>query len=107
MEPTTRAVAFRLLPKDLAMTVFEALDPPVQGALLEGLRDEAVREFVARLAPDDRVELLDELPAQVVNRLLRGLSPYERRRTTELLGYPPEAVGRDRKSTRLNSSHVK
>ncbi len=94
MEPTTRAVAFRLLPKDLAMTVFEALDPPVQGALLEGLRDEAVREFVARLAPDDRVELLDELPAKVVNRLLRDLSPYERRLTTELLGYPPEAVGR-------------
>jgi magnesium transporter len=94
MEPTTRAVAFRLLPKDLALTVFEALDPPVQGALLEGLRDEAVREFVAQLAPDDRVELLDELPAKVVSRLLRDLSPYERRMTTELLGYPPEAVGR-------------
>lgn len=94
LEPTTRALAFRLLPKDLALTVFEALDPPVQGDLLEGLRDEAVREFVARLDPDDRVELLDELPAKVVNRLIADLSPHERRLTTELLGYPPEAVGR-------------
>jgi magnesium transporter len=94
LDPTTRALAFRLLPKDLALTVFEALDPPVQGDLLDGLRDEAVREFVARLDPDDRVELLDELPAKVVNRLLADLSTHERRLTTELLGYPPDAVGR-------------
>ncbi len=94
LDRTHRALAFRLLSKDLAMTVFESLDPPVQGELLEGLRDEAVREFVARLSPDDRVELLDELPAKVVNRLLADLSSHERRLTTVLLGYPPEAVGR-------------
>lgn len=91
---TRRALAFRLLPKDLALSVFEALDPPVQGELLEGLRDETVREFVAQLDPDDRVELLDELPAKVVNKLLADLSPHERRLTTGLLGYPAEAVGR-------------
>lgn len=89
-----RAVAFRLLPKDLALTAFEALDAPVQGELLAGLRDEAAREFVARLDPDDRVELLDELPATVVTKLLADLSPHERRLTAGLLGYPPEAVGR-------------
>jgi magnesium transporter len=94
LDRTQRAVAFRLLPKDLALAVFEALDPPVQGELLDGLRDEAVREFVARLDPDDRVELLDELPAKVVNKLLADLSPHERRLTTGLLGYPPDAVGR-------------
>jgi magnesium transporter len=94
LDRTHRALAFRLLPKDLALAVFEALDPPVQGELLEGLREEAVREFVARLDPDDRVELLEELPAKVVNKLLADLSPHERRLTTELLGYPPDAVGR-------------
>jgi magnesium transporter len=94
LDRTERAVAFRLLPKDLALSVFEALDPPVQGELLDGLRDEAAREFVATLDPDDRVELLDELPAKVVNKLLADLSPHERRLTTELLGYPPTAVGR-------------
>lgn len=94
LDGTDRALAFRLLPKDLAIEVFEALDPPVQGELLEGLRDESVRMFVAELAPDDRVELLDELPAKVVAKLLAALSPHERRLTTELLGYPPDAVGR-------------
>lgn len=94
LDGTDRALAFRLLPKDLAIEVFEALDPPVQGELLEGLRDETVRMFVAELDPDDRVELLDELPAKVVTKLLADLSPHERRLTTELLGYPPDAVGR-------------
>jgi magnesium transporter len=89
-----RAVAFRLLPKDLALSVFEAMDAPVQGELLDELRDEAAREFVARLDPDDRVELLDELPAKVVTKLLADLSAHERRLTTGLLGYPPDAVGR-------------
>src|SRR5690606_22345370 len=94
LDGTDRALAFRLLPKDLAIEVFEALDPPLQGELLEGLRDETVRMFVAELDPDDRVELLDELPAKVVTKLLADLSPHERRLTTELLGYPADAVGR-------------
>lgn len=94
LDDQQRAVAFRLLPKDLALAVFEALDPPVQKDLLNGLRDEAVRELLANLDPDDRVELLDELPAKVVNKLLADLSPHERRLTTGLLGYPAEAVGR-------------
>lgn len=89
-----RAVAFRLLPKDLALEVFEALDAPAQGELLTELREEPVRELIARLDPDDRVELLDELPAKVVNKLLADLSPHERRLTTALLGYPDNAVGR-------------
>ena len=89
-----RAVAFRLLPKDLALEVFEALDAPAQGELLTELREEPVRELIAQLDPDDRVELLDELPAKVVNKLLADLSPHERRLTTALLGYPDEAVGR-------------
>lgn len=94
LESPLRAVAFRLLPKDLALAVFEALDPPVQKDLLDGLRDESVRELFANLDPDDRVELLDELPAKVVNKLLADLSMHERRLTTGLLGYPAEAVGR-------------
>lgn len=94
LDGTRRAVAFRLLPKDLALEVFEALDAPAQSELLAKLRDEPVRELFAGLDPDDRVEVLDELPAKVVRRLLAGLSPHQRRITNELLGYPPDAVGR-------------
>lgn len=94
LDGTQRAVAFRLLPKDLALAVFEALDAPAQSELLAELRDEPVRELFAGLDPDDRVEVLDELPAKVVAKLLAHLSPHQRRITNELLGYPPEAVGR-------------
>jgi magnesium transporter len=91
---TTRAVAFRSLRKDLALAVFEDLDPELQRELLDGLRAEAVTELLEDLDPDDRAGLLDELPAGVAQRLLQGLSPAERRMTTALLGYPAESAGR-------------
>lgn len=94
LDGTQRPVAFRLLPKDLALAVFEALDAPAQGELLAEMREEPVRELIAGLDPDDRVELLDELPAKVVNKLLADLDPHERHLTTALLGYPDDAVGR-------------
>ncbi|HVL84000.1 MAG TPA: magnesium transporter [Pseudonocardia sp.] len=93
-DPLTRAVAFRALPKDLALEVFEDLDPALQRDLLDDLREETVRELVAGMDPDDRASLLDELPAGVAARLLSGLAPAERAMTTALLGYPPDSAGR-------------
>lgn len=93
-DPTTRAVAFRSLPKGLALDVFEDLDPALQRDLIDELREETTRELVAGLDPDDRVSLLDELPAGVARKLLSGLDPAERAMTTALLGYPPDSAGR-------------
>jgi magnesium transporter len=90
----TRAVAFRALPKDQALAVFEYLDPALQTELLEGLREDATTELVAGLDPDDRAGLLDELPAKVARKLLSGLRPDERAMTTTLLGYPANSAGR-------------
>src|SRR5699024_11562701 len=108
-DATTRAVAFRSLPKDLAVAVFEDFDPSLQSDLITELREDA-GDLILALDPDDRAGVLGELPASVVRRLLTGLDPDERAKTTALLGYPPGSVGRrmtpkDRKSTRLNSSH--
>ena len=88
------AVAYRLLPKDVALEVFEGLDPALQGDLVQGLQDEEVAQVFARLSPDDRVGLLDELPASVASRLLRGLAPRERELTAVVLGYPAGSIGR-------------
>ncbi|GAA1631983.1 magnesium transporter [Georgenia ruanii] len=88
------AVAYRLLPKELALRVFEGLDPALQGDLVRGLQDEDVARVFARLSPDDRVGLLDELPASVASRLLRGLAPPERELTAVVLGYPAGSIGR-------------
>jgi magnesium transporter len=94
LDDFSRAVAFRALPKDLALEVFEDLDPPLQRELIDELREEGVAELVLGLDPDDRASLVDELPAGVASRLLSGLSPKERVMTTTLLGYPPESAGR-------------
>ncbi|MEB3202818.1 MAG: magnesium transporter [Synechococcus sp.] len=91
---TLQALAFRLLPKDEAIEVYEYLDPAVQQTLLDRLRSGEVLELVEEMSPDDRVRLFDELPAKVVRRLLAELSPAERRVTAQLLGYESETAGR-------------
>lgn len=89
-----RAVVYRVLPKDEALEVFESLDPSLQGDLVGGLQDDAVAGLFGDLDPDDRVELLDELPAKVARRLLQGLPPRERELTAGILGYPQGSIGR-------------
>lgn len=87
-------VAFRLLDKDRALTVFEELEPVDQQAILASLRDTAFHELVDSMNPDDRVRMLREAPAKVVRRVLAGLSADNRRVTAALLGYPEGSVGR-------------
>jgi magnesium transporter len=94
LAPEERAARFRLLGKDDAAQAFDALDPPQQRELIDGLRGEHVRELIEEMDPDDRVRLLDEAPASVAHRLIAGLSDQERELTNVLLGYPPESAGR-------------
>ena len=89
-----RALVYRLLPKDTALEVFEGLDATLQGDLVRGLQDEEVAAVFAALDPDDRVSLLDELPASVATRLLHGLPRDERELTAAVLGYPHGSIGR-------------
>ncbi|GAA4378892.1 magnesium transporter [Paeniglutamicibacter cryotolerans] len=89
-----RAVVYRLLAKDRAIEVFERLDSTLQSEILSGLQDEDVAAVFAELNPDDRVALLDELPASVARRLMLGLSPTQRILTATVLGYPQGSIGR-------------
>jgi magnesium transporter len=89
-----RAIVYRVLPKAVALEVFESLDPALQGELLEELNSEEISAIFAKLDPDDRVGLLDELPAGVAKRLLTGLSAKERGLTSEVLGYAQGSIGR-------------
>ncbi len=94
LDPADKAIPFRLLDRDRAIAVFEQLDPVHQQEVLEGLRDDRVRQIVEDMDPDDRARLVGEVPAKVANRLLSGLSPHERAMTAALLGYPEESAGR-------------
>lgn len=94
LSPRQCAVAYRLLAKQQALEVFESLGPGLQGELLRGLQDAEVAALFAGLDPDDRVWLLDELPASIAPRLLRGLPERERELTAAVLGYPHDSIGR-------------
>lgn len=96
-----RAVVYRMLPKERALKVFEHLDAPLQGELLDGLKDEEVAHVFGSLDPDDRVSLLDELPAAVATQLLQDLPKDERDLTAEVLGYEDGMLGR-----RMNPEYV-
>jgi magnesium transporter len=89
-----RALAFRLLPKGLAVQVFEHMEPDQQHQLLEAFTTDTARDLVMGMSPDDRAALLDEVPASVASRLVRLLSPRERKVTLELLGYEEGTAGR-------------
>ncbi len=89
-----RALTFRLLSKDQATDVFEYLEPDVREELIGALHDTHVCQIVEGMRPDDRAELFDELPAGIVKRLIRQLSPAERQATDLILGYSDGMAGR-------------
>ena len=71
------------------------MEAALQNRLLESFSDQAARNFLEAMPPDDRVELLDEVPAMVARRLLQILSPDQHRLTMQLLGYEEETAGRE------------
>jgi magnesium transporter len=89
-----RGVVFRLLDKDVALRVFESLEPRLARDLVSSLQDGEVTEVLEGVSPEDRVLLLDELPAGIVTSVMRGLSAKERAYTALLMGYPDHSVGR-------------
>jgi magnesium transporter len=89
-----QVIVFRLLSKDAALGLFEQLDTNHQQTLLRSFTDEKTVEFINEMAPDDRVRLLDELPAGVAKKMINQLSPGERAVTNALMGYAPETAGR-------------
>ena len=88
------ALALRLLPREKSIVVFDALDSAHQADIIDELGNAEVFEFFDQLDPDDRVSLLDELPAEIADRLLRSLNQTERDVTGVVLGYPKGSVGR-------------
>lgn len=96
-----RAAVYRLLPEERALDVFRALPPTLQSDLVDSLQDDEVAALFVALEPDDRVWLLDELPAPVAERLLGALPDQDRRLTSVGLEYPRDSIGR-----RMSAAYV-
>src|SRR6478672_9080377 len=89
-----QVIAFRILPRRLAASVFEYMPRHSQRALVKAMGDEDVADLLNHMAPDDRTLFLSELPANVTKELLTLLTDEERGEAVTLLGYAPGTVGR-------------
>ena len=94
LEPSDRALVFRVLQRPVAADVFEYLTPEYQEELLKALAREDVAGILNEMAPDDRTALLEELPASATRHLMNLLTPAERQIARTLLGYPDDSIGR-------------
>ena len=93
LPPEKMPVLFRLMPKDLAAEVFAELTPDTQNALIQGLSDRELKFVINELFVDDATDLVEEMPASVVKRILAQADPDTRQMINELLRYPEDSAG--------------
>ena len=84
---------FRLLPKELAAETFVEMEPEHQEMLIRGFSDAELGEVINELFVDDAVDLVEEMPATVVRRILAQAEPTMRKEINELLRYPENSAG--------------
>ncbi|MBR5533980.1 MAG: magnesium transporter [Ruminiclostridium sp.] len=84
---------FRLLPKELAAETFVEMEPEAQELLIQGFSDNELKEVVNELYVDDAVDLVEEMPANVVKRILKQADPEMRKMINEILKYPEDSAG--------------
>lgn len=87
------ALAFRLIPKDKAAEVFANMESSMQTYLVEMFSEKELKELLDDLYMDDTVDLLEELPANLVNRILDTVSTSDRALINQLLNYPEDSAG--------------
>ncbi|MCR5756144.1 MAG: magnesium transporter [Acetatifactor sp.] len=84
---------FRILPKDLAADVFSYLEVDSQQLIITSMSDKEAANIINNLMADDAVDFLEEMPANVVKKLLANASPEARRDINHLLRYPEDSAG--------------
>ena len=93
LEPESRVILFRALSRDMAAEVFAHLIPDTKEALVSQLTAPELGRIVDELFLDDAADLAEELPADVVNRILANASPETRRGINQLLQYQEDSAG--------------
>jgi len=92
--PTDRLpLLFRILPKELAADVFVELESDVQELLISGFSDNELKEVLEELYVDDAVDIIEEMPANVVKRILRHSDAQMRQSINQILQYPKDSAG--------------
>ena len=84
---------YRLLPKELAAEVFVEMEPEEQELLIKSFSDTELKEVLEELYVDDTVDLIEEMPASVVKRILQHTDAETRKSVNEILKYPEDSAG--------------
>ena len=84
---------FRLLPKELAAEAFAEMEPEDQELLIRGFSDNELKEILDELYADDAADLAEEMPANVVKRILKQATPEMRSAINQILRYPENSAG--------------
>ena len=87
------ALAFRLIPKEKAADVFAEMGNSMQAYLVEVFTEKELRELLDDLYMDDTVDMLEELPANLVTRILENVPSEKRKQINVLLNYPEDSAG--------------
>jgi len=84
---------FRILPKDIASEVFAHVDSDQQQHIIEALTDTEIGEIMSTLFVDDAVDFIEEMPANVVRRVLQNVPSEKRKLINQILQYPDDSAG--------------
>lgn len=84
---------YRILPKELAAQTFAEMDPDMQEMLIKSFSDNELGEVLEEMFLDDTVDLIEEMPASLVKRILRVAPPDSRKSINDLLNYPKDSAG--------------
>ncbi len=93
LEDKELVLAFRLIPKDKAADVFANMDGELQSNLVEMFTERELKDILDELFLDDTVDLLEDVPANLVTRILENVPPDKRRKINVLLNYPDDSAG--------------
>ena len=93
MEEQKIPLLFRLLPKELAAESFVEMEPEQQELLIRGFSDNELKEVLDELFVDDAADIVEEMPANVVRRILQQADPEMRKSINQILRYPENSAG--------------
>ncbi len=93
LPPRDITLLFRLLPKELAAETFTFMDSDTQMHLISGFSDKELREILDEIYVDDTVDIIEEMPANVVSRILKNTDSETRKQINEILDYPADSAG--------------
>ena len=93
LEDNQIPLMYRLLPKELAAETFVEMEPDAQELLIRGFSDNELKEVLDELYVDDAADIVEEMPANVVKRILKHADPEMRKSINQILRYPENSAG--------------